>query len=146
MNACFLEKASLGMVGILLVMAGCAGDMKKTVREPPSAVKRELSSEERQLIEVLLERLKGRTDLKFVRDGVVYDAGMAAWYMRLKWSQNREKVKSVEDFIALESVGGEKGEITYYVEFSDGRRRTAREVLEESVKKLKGEKPGASSQ
>ena len=59
--------------------------------------------------------------------------------MKYKWDQNKEQVHNVEDFIHLSSYGGDHGEITYYVKFSDGTQRPAKEVLNESVQKLEGE-------
>jgi hypothetical protein len=119
-----------------LVAGGMLGAMMLLAHEARAA---ELPQEDRRIIEAVLEGLKGRKDLKFVREDKTYDARAAAWYMRYKWDKNKEKVNSVEDFVALESVGGKHGEVTYYVEFSDGIRKTAREVLEAAVKKLRGE-------
>ena len=124
-------------------LVGCAGTAVE-VRPVATTASAQLSKEDRQLIETLLERLKGK-DMKFVREGVMYDAKMAAWYMKLKWQTNSDKVKSLEDFVALESTGGEHGEIKYYVEFPDGSRKEAREVLEASVKKLRAGSMGRSS-
>ena len=99
----------------------------------------QVSKHDKQVIITLLDRLKQRKDLHFIRDGKVYDAHTAAWYLHFKWDQNKDKVHSIEDFIQLSSVGGEHGEITYYVKFSDGRTQTAREVLEASVKQIEAE-------
>jgi hypothetical protein len=97
----------------------------------------ELPAEDKRIIEAVLEGIKQRKDLKFVREDKVYDAKAAAWYMKYKWEQNKDKVKSVEDFVALQAVGGKHGEVTYYVQFSDGKRKTAREVLEAAVKEIR---------
>ena len=97
-----------------------------------------MPARDRQVIKMLLERLKERKDLKFVRADKTYNAKEAAWYLKYKWDQNKEKVHSVDDFIHLSSYGGEHGEITYYVKLSDGTEKPAKEVLEESAKKLEG--------
>jgi hypothetical protein len=98
-----------------------------------------MPARDKQLIEELLKRLKERKDLKFVREDKTYGPKEAAWYLKYKWDHNKEKVHSVEDFINLSSYGGDHGEITYYVKFSDGTVRPAKEVLEESVKQLEAE-------
>jgi hypothetical protein len=108
----------------------------------PSAATRarELSAEDRTIIEGILEGIAKTEGLKFLRADKEYDAKTAAWYLKFKWDQNKDKVKSVQDFIDLQSVGGEKGEITYYVQFADGTKKTAREVMEAAVKVLRGGK------
>ncbi|MGN6367380.1 MAG: DUF5329 family protein [Phycisphaerae bacterium] len=104
----------------------------------------QIPAKDKALITELLHRLKQRKDLKFVREDKTYGPREAAWYLKFKWDHNKEKVHNVEDFINLSSYGGDHGEITYYVRFSDGTEKPAKEVLEQSVKKLEAE--GAKQQ
>ena len=94
-----------------------------------------LPDRDRALIEALLAGVKS-SSYKFIRKDQTFDAKTAAWYLRFRWDQNRAKIESVQDFIDLVSVGGEHGEITYYVEFPDAVRKPAREVLDEALARL----------
>lgn len=127
------------------VMVGCGaspwerGGERETVEASVAGKgeQKELTAKDREIIGKLLEGLKARKDMKFIRVDKTYSAKDAAWYLQYKWDHNKEKVHSVEDFVQLSAYGGEHGEVTYYVEFSDGRRERAKEVLEESVRKLR---------
>ncbi len=99
----------------------------------------EMPPHDKQLITLLLDRLKDRKDLHFIREDKTYDSNQAVWYLQYKWDHNKNKVHNVEDFINLSSYGGEHGEITYNVKFADGAVRPAKDVLEESLKKLEAD-------
>lgn len=95
-----------------------------------------ISPHDKQLINQLLDQLKHRKDMKFIRKDKEYDAGTAAWYLRFKWDQNKDQVHNIQDFINLESRGGKHGEVTYYVQFADGRKETAKKVFEHAFQRL----------
>jgi hypothetical protein len=75
-----------------LVAGGVLGAMMLIAHEARAS---ELPREDRRIIETLLDGLKARKDLKFVRENKSYDAKTAAWYMKFKWQQNKDVVKSV---------------------------------------------------
>ena len=114
-------------VGLLLM--ACAA-------RPVQAAEAALSAQDKATINTLLDRLSKRKDLHFVRLDKVYDASTAASYLRFKWNQNQSKVHNVQDFINLSATGGKNGEVTYYVQYADGKRRPAKDVLEEAVKEI----------
>jgi hypothetical protein len=92
-----------------------------------------LSAQDKNTINTLLDRLSKDKRLHFVRLDKTYDAATAATYLRFKWHQNESKVHNVQDFINLSATGGKNGEVTYYVQYPDGKRRPARDVLQEAV-------------
>ena len=115
-------------MGVLIVLAAAT---------PAEAKGQKLSQQDKATINALLNRIEHQKDLKFVRLDKTYSASTAAKYMRFKWHQNDSKVHNVQDFINLESVGGSHGEVTYYVQYPDGHRRPARDVMEETVQQLR---------
>ena len=106
---------------------------------PANAAKDDLPAHDKQVINTLLDRLKERRDLRFIREDKSYGPATAAAYLRYKWDHNRDKVHNIQDFITLASYGGDHGEVTYYVQFSDGKREPAKDVLEQSLKQLEDE-------
>jgi hypothetical protein len=117
------SKKAIGLITLLILAAA------PTLQAADAT----LSAKDRATIDTLLDRLGDRKDLRFIRLDKSYDAGAAATYLRFKWHQNESKVHSVQDFINLSATGGKNGEVTYYVQYPDGRRRPAKEVLEEAV-------------
>ena len=120
----------LSILVLTVIMAGSSA---------PAYARQPMPEKDRELIKTLLDRLKQREDLTFIRLDKKYDAKAAAWYLKYKWDHNKDKVHSIQDFINLESYGGDHGEVTYYVEFSDGRKITAKEMLEQSIQDLERE-------
>ncbi|HVX85269.1 MAG TPA: DUF5329 family protein [Phycisphaerae bacterium] len=101
----------------------------------PALAKSSLSKADKATINTLLDRIS-HSNLKFVRLDKIYGASTAVHYMRFKWRQNDSKVNNVQDFINLESIGGSHGEVTYYVQYPDGHRRPARDVMEDALQQI----------
>ena len=89
---------------------------------------------ENQKIEAMIAHVEGLKQAKFVRNGVEYDAQIAGRFMRYIWNDNREKVKTAEDFIRVVATASGAG-IPYLVRFPDGRESKSRDYLVELLKK-----------
>ncbi len=80
-----------------------------------------LSTVERQKIEALIGAVEGLDNAQFIRNGKAYGASAAARFLRGKWKERQEAVRSAEDFIdkvaAFSSTTGKP----YLIRFSDGR-------------------------
>jgi hypothetical protein len=89
---------------------------------------------ENQKIEAMIAHVEGLKQAKFVRNGVEYDAQIAGRFMRYIWNDNREKVKTADDFIRVVATASGAG-IPYLVRFPDGRESKSRDYLVELLKK-----------
>lgn len=90
--------------------------------------------DEAKRIEALIAHVEGLKQAKFVRNGVEYDAQIAGRFMRYIWNDNREKVKTADDFIRVVATASGAG-IPYLVRFPDGRESKSRDYLVELLKK-----------
>jgi hypothetical protein len=99
----------------------------------PSIAAEKLRSEN-QKIEAMIAHVEGLKQAKFVRNGVEYDAQIAGRFMRYIWNDNREKVKTADDFIRVVATASGAG-IPYLVRFPDGRESKSRDYLVELLKK-----------
>lgn len=59
----------------------------------------EISAQEKQKIEYLINHLETMKDATFIRNDKEYDARTAAFFLRRKWQVNKDKVRTSEDFI-----------------------------------------------
>jgi hypothetical protein len=89
----------------------------------------DLSSDERQKIETLLELVAELKDIKFVRNGRAYDSQTAATFLRRKWEANDARVNSARDFIdRIASISSSSGQ-PYLMRFKDGVEVTSQDYL-----------------
>ena len=89
---------------------------------------------ENQKIEAMIAHVEGLKQAKFVRNGVEYDAQIAGRFLRYIWNDNKERVKTADDFIRIVATASGAG-IPYLVRFPDGRESKSRDYLVELLKK-----------
>ncbi|MGQ0587022.1 MAG: DUF5329 family protein [Gammaproteobacteria bacterium] len=91
---------------------------------------------EAQKIDRLIAYVGGLKGALFIRSGKNHSPGEAAKHMQLKREKAGSAVKTADDFIRLcashASLPGE----AYLVRFSDGRTRTAEDVLREELARI----------
>ena len=91
---------------------------------------------EKQKIEVLIGRVGGLKDAKFIRNGSTYDVSSAVRFLRGKWEANDAAVKTAQDFIdKVASVSGTSSK-PYLIRFNDGKEITTRDFLLAELKKI----------
>jgi Family of unknown function (DUF5329) len=91
---------------------------------------------ERQKIEALIKVIADAKDLQFVRNGKVYDAAIAAKFLRAKWAANDAEVKTARAFIdKVASFSGTSGE-PYLIRRSDGSKIKSQDYLIAELQKL----------
>jgi hypothetical protein len=91
---------------------------------------------EKQKIEVLIGRVGGLKDAKFIRNGSTYGVSSAVRFLRGKWQANDGAVKTAQDFIdKVASVSGTSSK-PYLIRFNDGKEITSRDFLLAELKKI----------
>ena len=96
---------------------------------------------ERQKIEALIKYVGDLKDIKFIRNGSIYDVSTAVRFLRSKWETNDGQVKTARDFIdKVASFSGTSGK-PYLIRLKDGKEIPSREFLLAELKKI--EKPAA---
>jgi hypothetical protein len=91
---------------------------------------------ERQKIEALIEFIASSKDVQFVRNGKVYDATVAARFLRGKLAANDAEVKTARAFIdKVASFSGTSGE-PYLIRRSDGTEIRSKDYLLAELQKL----------
>ena len=91
---------------------------------------------ERQKIETLIKSIADAKELKFVRNGKVYDATSAAKFLRGKWAANDAEVKTARAFIdKVASFSGTSGE-PYLIRRNDGTEIKSKDYLLAELRKL----------
>ena len=58
----------------------------------------EISAQEKEKIEYLINHLESMKDATFIRNDKEYDARTAAFFLRSKWQINKDKVRTVGRF------------------------------------------------
>jgi uncharacterized protein DUF5329 len=89
---------------------------------------------EDQKIEAMIAHVEGLKEARFVRNGVEYDAQIAGRFLRYIWNDNKERVKTADDFIRIVATASGAG-IPYLVRFPNGRESKSRDYLSELLKK-----------
>jgi glucosamine 6-phosphate synthetase-like amidotransferase/phosphosugar isomerase protein len=91
---------------------------------------------ERQKIEALIKSIADAKDLQFVRNGRVYDATIAAKFLRGKWAANDAEVKTARAFVnKVASFSATSGE-PYLIRRSDGTEIKSNDYLLAELRKL----------
>jgi Family of unknown function (DUF5329) len=88
-----------------------------------------LPSSEKQKIELLIKRVAGLKDVKFVRNGSTYNPDTAATFLRSKWQANESHVKTARDFIEKVASFSETSGKDYLIRFKDGSEVKSRDYL-----------------
>jgi len=95
----------------------------------PQAIGAALPAAELQQIEGLIAAVEKATDLQFIRNGVVYDASTAAYFLRAKWQFNQAVVASAEDFIRKIGTRSGTSGAPYRVRRADGEEEDSERFL-----------------
>jgi Family of unknown function (DUF5329) len=95
-----------------------------------------LPAAEKQKIEALIEYVASANDVKFVRNGTVYNAASAATFLRRKWQANYSAVHSARDFVEkIATISGTSGK-PYLIRLKDGSEIKSREFLLGQLEKI----------
>lgn len=88
-------------------------------------------------IEALLTYVAGLDGAKFVRNGGAHSPADAVAHMRLKWSRQKGRIKTAEDFIehcaSKSTVSGKP----YTIRFADGRDEESGKVLRTELARMR---------
>jgi Family of unknown function (DUF5329) len=94
------------------------------------------ASSEKQKIELLIKRVAGLKDVKFIRNGSTYNPDTAAIFLRGKWQANDSQIKTAQDFIEkIASFSGTSGK-DYLIRFKDGSEMKSRDYLAGDLQKI----------
>jgi hypothetical protein len=93
-------------------------------------------------IESLLSFVRKQEDAVFIRNGSQYDSRQAVAHLRLKWSRQKDKIRSAEDFIARCASRSFLSGQPYRIRFKDGTVRETREVLREELARMRAASSG----
>jgi len=95
-----------------------------------------LPAGEKQKIEALIKRVGDLNNVKFIRNGSVYEPAIAARFLRGKWDANKTEVTTARDFIdKVATKSGTSGKL-YLIHFKNGKEIPAREFLLAELEKL----------
>lgn len=92
---------------------------------------------EEDKIQYLIKSIQELQGVKFIRNGIEYDAVQAAGHLRLKLKNAGSRVKTAEDFIRLcGSISSTSGR-AYMLRFPDGKTVTAETYFYQTLKEYK---------
>ena len=91
---------------------------------------------ESQKVDRLLAYIGGLQGARFIRNGSEYSAADAAAHLRLKRDKAGDRVKTADDFIRYCASYSSVSSEAYLIKFSDGRTRTAEDVLREELGRI----------
>jgi hypothetical protein len=125
----------MSIMGLVFVATLCCSIFLQTgVLESVGA--QSAPAAERQKIEALIKSIADAKDLQFVRNGKVYDAAIAAKFLRGKWAANDAEVKTARAFIdKVASFSGTSAK-PYRVRRGDGSEINSRDYLLAELRKL----------
>src|SRR5262245_13357071 len=122
------------MKPLFVVTLGCAIFLQTSLSEYVRA--QTAPSAERQKIEALIKSIADAKELKFVRNGKVYDATIAAKFLRGKWAANDAEVETSRAFIdKVASFSRTSGE-PYLIRRNDGTEIKSKDYLLAELRKL----------
>ena len=96
-----------------------------------------LPAAERQKIESLLAAVEKLPDAVFVRNGKSYPPRSAAKFLRAKWDDRADEVRSAEGFIAEVATRSSTTGKPYLVRYADGREVETAVFLRGELAKLR---------
>jgi hypothetical protein len=93
----------------------------------------EISVQEKEKIEYLINQLESMKDATFIRNDKEYDARTAALFLRRKWQMNKDKVRTSEDFIERIASRSSTTGKPYRIRMKDGREIECGDYLREML-------------
>ena len=99
---------------------------------------------ERQKIEALIHIIQKLPDAVFIRNGKSYDAATAAKFLRGKWRDRADEVRSAEQFIERVATRSSTTGQPYLVRYKDGREVAAAVLLRAELRKLSAPPPATN--
>jgi hypothetical protein len=93
----------------------------------------EISVQEKEKIEYLINQLESMKDATFIRNDKEYDARTAALFLRRKWQMNKDKVRTSEDFIERIASRSSTTGKSYRIKLKDGREIECGDYLREML-------------
>ncbi len=84
-------------------------------------------------IESLLRYVGGLQGASFVRNGDAHTPAEAQAHLRLKWSNQKDQIKTAEDFIRLCGTSSSISGKAYLIRFADGHEEPAAQVLSKQL-------------
>jgi hypothetical protein len=93
----------------------------------------EISVQEKEKIEYLINQLESMKDATFIRNDKEYDARTAALFLRRKWQMNKDKVRTSEDFIERVASRSSTTGKSYRIKLKDGREIECGDYLREML-------------
>lgn len=94
-------------------------------------------------IESLLHYIGGLHDAVFIRNGDEHTPTEAESHLRLKWSHQKDEIKTAEDFIRLCGTKSSMSGKAYAIRFADGHEEPAAEVLLKQLAVIRAPKASA---
>ena len=88
-------------------------------------------------IEALLKYVSQLEGASFVRNGDVHTPKEAEAHLRLKWSNQKSKITTAEDFIKLCATKSSMSGQAYVIRFKDGHDEDAAKVLTRELEAIR---------
>ncbi|MEO6036049.1 MAG: DUF5329 family protein [Verrucomicrobiota bacterium] len=88
-------------------------------------------------IEALLQFVKELDGTTFVRNGDEHTAKEAESHLRIKWSHQKSKIATVEDFVRLCATKSSISGKAYLIRFKDGSEEEAAKVLLKQLRMIR---------
>lgn len=132
-----MVSTSLRALAVLLV----AVLVSSPVHAGASQRSRQLSHNERVVIEALISRLESMTEAKFVRNGKAYSPAAAGKFLRAKWKDRADSVLTADDFIEKVASRSSTTGRAYVVRYADGRETAVASVLRLELQRIRGDGP-----
>jgi len=90
----------------------------------------QISAQEKERIEYLINHLESMKDATFIRSDKEYDARTAAFFLRSKWQMNKDKVRTSEDFIEKIASRSSTTGKPYKIRMNNGKEIECRDYLD----------------
>jgi hypothetical protein len=97
----------------------------------------QLPERERVMIEALITKLETLTGTQFVRNGKAYSPATAGKFLRGKWKDRVDEVRSADDFIEKVATRSSTTGRPYLVRYSDKREITTAEFLRAQLERMR---------
>lgn len=91
-------------------------------------------------IEALIQIVRSLEGVTFIRNGSEYTSMEAADHLNLKWTKQREKVHTAEDFIALCATKSIMSGSVYTIRFADGHEEASADFLKDALNRIRTRK------
>lgn len=118
----------LVMLRALVLLAAIAAPLAGAAEPLPAAERAKIDS-----LIVFIEKLPNAT---FIRNGKSYDAATAAKFLRGKWRNRANEIRTAEEFIERVATKSSTSGKPYLVRLENGREIPAATLLREHLRKL----------